>query len=385
MAEDQRREIEYSIANWNAGGKGTATNRRKVYIHHLRQLEELPDLVFLQEVTFKIKRVARNTRYDEKTSDIFREAGKEMPYLGVCDKDSSGRYTAILYKRDKFEDCTMDYIDHCRTAYIRTDESDIMRDARHSNERIPQSSSDFLQKHFAMAILKVKDHPNTKIITVSFHNCAHKYDPQTMLNVFITWLRNLKQQTGFTVLLAGDFNMDASVFGEYPPTEHRWDQRLIDNICLHERNDAAPFELRNVQAHMIDIPEDYDHDTVNQQSRQTITRRFRNCNPPKSEQYMKKMIAREDVSNHDPLTAKLVMRIEDIADSESTETEGTHSTDDTDSEWYIEEIGDDEYSNGSDDEYSNGSDDEDSNGRDGNTSLEPGDELNHDVENLTVT
>jgi hypothetical protein len=302
-----------------------------------------------------------------------------MPYLGVCDKDSSGRYTAILYKRDKFEDRTMDYIDQCQTAYIRTDESDIMRGARDSDEHIPQSSSDFLQKHFAMAILQVKDHPNTKIITVSFHNCAHLYSPQAMLNVFTEWLRNLKQQTGFAVLLAGDFNMDAKVFGEYPLTEHRWDQRLIDNICLHERNDAGPFELRNVQAHMIDIPEDYDHNTVNQKSRQTITQRFRNCDPPKSEEYIRMMIAREDVSNHDPLTAKLVMRTEDISDSESTDTEGTHSTDDTDIEWYIG-IVEIEYENNS-----NGRDDEDSNGRDGNTSLEPGDELNHDVENLTVT
>jgi hypothetical protein len=303
-----------------------------------------------------------------------------MPYLGVFEKDSSGRYTAILYKRNKFEDCTNVYSVQCHTAYIRTDESDIMRDARHSNERIPQSSSDFLQKHFAMAILQVKDHPNTKIITVSFHNCAHKYDPQTMLNVFITWLRNLKQQTELTVLLAGDFNVDVGDYGGvYQLTEHRMGQRLIDNICLHERNDAGPFELRNVQAHMIDIPEDYDHNTVNQKSRQTITQRFRNCDPPKSEEYIRMMIAREDVSNHDPLTAKLVMRTEDISDSESTDTEGTHSTDDTDIEWYIG-IVEIEYENNS-----NGRDDEDSNGRDGNTSLEPGDELNHDVENLTVT
>ena len=271
MAEQQE-EVQlfpsFYIANWNSMGPGPRKNRDRVYKHYLRECKEqdmLPDLVFLQEVTFN----------KDKSETIQREALQEVFYEGVFEINSTkGQYNCVLYNKRKFS--LEDSSTELELAYKNVG-------GRFYRQYPNESLKNALEKHMSLAALSVKDHRKAKIIAVSIHN-IYKGGKQEMFDMITRLLCELNNLTGIPVLLAGDFNMPMETYCWYKLTEHRESQDLIDAILLIDCRQIQRFLLVNVEAYMI--------------SKCSLE----GCEWTES---LDVMAQRHAVSNHDPLTAKL--------------------------------------------------------------------------------
>lgn len=271
MAEQQE-EVQlfppFYIGNWNSMGPGSRKNRDRVYKHYLRECKEqdmLPDVVFLQEVTFN----------KDKSETIQREALEEVFYEGVFEINSTkGQYNCVLYNKRKFS--LEDSSTELELAYKNVGRT---FSRQYPNENLKNA----LEKHMSLAALSVKDHREAKIIAVSIHN-IYKGDKQEMFDMIMRLLCELNNLTGIPVLLAGDFNMPMETYCWYKLTEHRESQDLIDAIFLIDFKLIKRFILVNVKAHMI--------------SKCSLE----GCEWTES---LDVMAQRHAVSNHDPLTAEL--------------------------------------------------------------------------------
>jgi endonuclease/exonuclease/phosphatase family metal-dependent hydrolase len=286
MAEQQLFPTFY-IANWNCKGTCSAANRDTVYKDHLRECKQqsrLPDLVFIQELTFNM----------EKIKAIQTEVLQEELYDGVIEQNSTAnQYNCVLYNKNKFSK---------ENFYDELVEADRYVGKIYPPRYYKTDSLSKLKKHMSLAALSVKDHRKPKIIAVSIHN-IYKGNTLEMYDMLMTLLCQLNKCTGIPVLLAGDFNMEVGdKLTRYPLTEHRKGRPLIDTIYLIDPQ--KKFRLYDVKAHMITIPETYDHTETKDESKEGIIQRFPEHKADKW--WIRNMAAREEVSIHDPLTATLV-------------------------------------------------------------------------------
>jgi hypothetical protein len=293
MAESQLFPAFY-IANWNSKGAGCAANRDKVYMYHLKECKEqgrLPDLVFLQELTFGPKKMKK----------IQQEALREVLYEGVFKENSTPTlHNCVLYNQNKFS--LEGSPKELESAYKVIDNMFIFEPQYNLRDN---SAKSILEKHMSLATLSVQGHGNVKIIAVSIHN-TYKGDTVRTYTMLMTLLRQLNRLTGIPVLLAGDFNMEVGdILTRYPPTKHRERLKLIDSIYLIDP--MKKFKLRDVEAHMISEHSLSGYGWGESTCRESAIKRQKKSLSRKSWDALEleTMAQRDDVSNHDPLTGTL--------------------------------------------------------------------------------
>ena len=178
---------------------------------------------------------------------------------------------------------------------------------------------DTLKRRACLAILKCKDTlPSTGIIVASFHNPSRETDGDSHKDnatKLFSALENLRQMTGYPVLVGGDFNCELLkdnvershfIVPQYSPTIHRVLYASgKGKICIDffaykncdNRRACSEIQLTNVEAKMLSS------------SSNSVLLKGMHVDY-KEYQKIKGSILREihDKSNHDPLTATLTIK-----------------------------------------------------------------------------